>query len=336
MKEKDFQQTDENKKNPTSDAKLMVKPILITVVAVAFILALVFAIIMLIPDESVSQFLTRWEQVTESGDEEAYSEICSQDFKEEYKELYQEAKDMMSNQDIQVVIDDENIEVTPLDDTRYVIKHIPVLLTDKGIDTHKELFIRQEGTLRRKWIIESEKIHFSKETADELKQIVEDVEEAPQEEPVAVKEETPLDTQFRIRQTLEVWRNSWENKDLEAYMDCYADYADITRVTVIGGKEDRIKLTKDQLKEHIERLGKKYDKIQVIFSEPIEIKGDMAEAKASFLQEYSAWGNASEKPVYKDIGTKELQFVKHEVEWKITNENWTVYEGVPVYPESEF
>ena len=83
------------------------------------------------------------------------------------------------------------------------------------------------------------------------------------------------------------------------------------------------------------RLSKKYSRIQVDITN-LEIEGDMATAKANFLQEYTSWGRAARKPVYRDIGTKELQFVKHDVEWKITNENWTLYKGVPVYPKREY
>ena len=321
----------EKRKKLFSDAKMVVKPVLITLGVLCFLGAIVFSVILLTPKEDLSQFLAYWKEVVETGDEQAYAKICSQEFKNDHKDLYEDARDLMTGQSIKVSIDDKNITEIPIDDNHYAIKHIPVVLSKNGTKTHKELIVGRRGLLRRGWQVEREKLNFSKAEEEKLKEIV----VAKPREVSEKTDETPLDTQFRIRQTLEVWRTSWEKKDLDKYMDIYADYARITRVTVINGKEKRTKLTKSELRKHMEKLDKNYRRIQVKFSEPVEIRGDLAVAKAKFLQEYTAWGNSSKKPVYRDLGTKQLQFVKHNKEWKITDENWTVYENVPIYPKRE-
>lgn len=318
-------------KKVVSDVRLIAKPALITAAIAAGIVVIIFLALLMTRKEDVSDFLKRWEQIVESGDEEAYKEICSEEFKQKSKDSYEEIKNLISGQKIDVSVDDKDIEEIRLDDDHYVIKHIPMFLSKDNINTHEKLDIRRGGLINRRWQIAREERYFSKLAGEELKQIA----EGKPAKPLAEPGKAPLDTDFRIRQTLEVWRTAWNNKDLDGYIDCYADYADITRVTVVGGREKKIKLTKSNLRDHMARLNKKYGKIQVDITN-LEIQGDTATAKANFLQEYKAWGNSPERPVYPDLGTKELQFVKHHAEWKITNENWTVYKEVPIYPEREY
>lgn len=323
---------DEVQDRKISNPRSVVKPTIITMSVLAVVVAAVFLAIIGTREKSVSDFLMQWKKTVESGDAQAYAEICSDEFKKNFKDMYEETKELITGEGVSVSIDDENIEKVRLDDKHYVIKHIPVTLADGDIKTHQELYIKRKGLIDRGWKIDREQHGLSKETQEELKQIVQNQSAEILEEPA----ETPRDTEFRIRQTLEVWRVAWEHKDLSEYMDCYADYADITRITVASGKEEQVKLTKNELRDHMDRLNKRYNRIQVRFSEPVEVEGDTAEAKASFLQEYSSWGGSDEEPVYKDFGTKELQFVKHDTQWKITNENWTIYEGVPIYPKREY
>jgi ketosteroid isomerase-like protein len=314
-----------------SDIRLIAKPALITAVIVAGIVGIIFLALFMIREEDVSDFLKRWEQIVESGDDQAYEEICSEEFKEKSGDLYEEIKNLIAEQRIDVSVEDEDIEKIRLGNDRYVIKHIPMFLSKDNINTYEKLDVKQRGLINRRWEIAREERHFSKAASEKLEQIA----EGEPAEPFAEPDKAPLDTDFRIRQTLEVWRAAWNNKDMDGYIDCYADYADITRVTVIGGKEKRMKLTKSKLRDHMARLSKKYSRILVDITD-LEIEGDVATAKANFLQEYTSWGHSPKGPVYHDLGTKELQFVKHDVEWKITNENWTLYKDVPVYPEREY
>jgi len=314
-----------------SDIRLIAKPALITVAIVAGVVGIIFLALFMTREEDVSDFLKRWEQIVESGDDQAYEEICSEEFKEKSKDLYQEIRSLIAEQRIDVSVEDEDIEKIRLGDDRYVIRHIPMFLSKDNINTHEKLDVKKKGLINRRWEIAREERHFSKAAGEELKQIA----EGKPAEPLAEPYKTPLDTDFRIRQTLEFWRAAWNNKDLDGYIDCYADYADITRVTVVAGKEERTKLTKSKLRDHMARLNKKYSRIQVDVTD-LEVEGDIATAKANFLQEYRSWGDSSKGPLYHDLGTKELQFVKHDVEWKITNENWTLYKDVPVYPEREY
>jgi len=318
----------ERQKKFVSGIRSIAKPALITIAAVAGVVGVIFLALAISHEEDVSDFLKRWEQIMESGNTQAYAAICSKDFKEKSKDLYEEAKKLITEQGINISTEDEGIEKTRLDDSHYVIKHIPMFLSKAGVNTHEKLDIKRKGLINRKWEVDLEERHFSKAAEEELKQI------ASTAKPLTEPGKTPLDTDFRMRQVLEVWRTAWENGELDSYIDCYADYAGITRVTVVGGKENRIKLTKSELRDHMTRLYKRYAKIQVQISE-LKIEGDMAIAKANFLQEYTSWGySAAQSPVYHDFGMKELQFVKHDAEWKITNESWIIYKEVPTYPRA--
>ncbi|MDA1192779.1 MAG: hypothetical protein O3A46_13985 [Candidatus Poribacteria bacterium] len=142
----------------------------------------------------------------------------------------------------------------------------------------------------------------------------------------------PLDTEFKLKQILEVWRTSWEEKEIDAYMAWYADYAKIKRVTVVQGKEFSEELTKTELRRRMERIVERYGTIEVGVSN-VRVTGDRAVADLNFRQEYSAYTSGVEKaPVYQDIGIKTLKFVNDGGEWKIFEEDWHTYIDVPSYP----
>jgi ketosteroid isomerase-like protein len=331
----------EKTKKLISDARLIWKPALITIGVIAVLLVIILLSVSMSSREPVSKFLARWEKIVESGDQKAYDEICSKDFKEKFRNLHGEVKGMIAAQDVDVRMEDAKIEKTRVDNNYYVIDHIPVSLSRADVQTRQELDfkldVKREGLIKREWKVALAEYDFVKMEEEALEQVVASVTAAEEEianlppEP----EKAPLDTDIRVRQTLEVWRTAWNGKELDKYMDCYADYADITRVTVVDGKEQRAKLTKSELRNHIARLNKKYSKILVEITD-LEIEGDVATAEANFLQEYSSWRTSEVAPVYHDLGTKELQFVKHDVEWKIANENWTLYKEVPIYRKREY
>lgn len=143
---------------------------------------------------------------------------------------------------------------------------------------------------------------------------------------------TPLDTEFKLKQILEAWRVAWENKEIDAYMAWYADYATIRRVTVVQGREIPEVLTKEQLRSRMERLARTYTSIQVNVSN-VTVQGDYAEAGVNFLQEYTAnRSEGDERVLYQDVGIKTLRFVNENGEWKIHDEDWRSYVNVPQYP----
>ncbi|MFQ6042084.1 MAG: YybH family protein [Candidatus Poribacteria bacterium] len=154
------------------------------------------------------------------------------------------------------------------------------------------------------------------------------------EEVVTQSRSTSLDTELRIRQVLGAWLEAWEQKDLERYMNRYADYAEIIRVTVVDGKESkRVKLTKNQLRNRMKRLFKIYDEIRVDIEEQ-SLKIDetqlYAEANVEFLQEFTGIGDKGRRR-YRDYGLKHLKFINDPTGgWKIYHENWTMYPGVLV------
>jgi hypothetical protein len=143
---------------------------------------------------------------------------------------------------------------------------------------------------------------------------------------------TPLDTEFKLKQILEAWRAAWENKEIDAYMAWYADYATIRRVTVVDGREIPETLTKGQLRSRMERLARTYTNIKINISN-VTVQGDYAEAGINFLQEYTAKKpDGDEQVLYQDVGIKNLKFVNDQGEWKIHDEDWRSYVNVPQYP----
>ena len=149
--------------------------------------------------------------------------------------------------------------------------------------------------------------------------------------------ETPIDTQLKLSQILEAWRAAWERKDVDNYIKWYAEFAEITRVTVTQGKEIPETLNVGDLRRRMSRLAQQYSEIQVGIKN-VRIEGDRAEADVSFHQTYRSYRPANgssgqNAPAYSDQGRKTLKFVVDESgEWRIYHENWTTYIDVPSFP----
>ncbi len=149
---------------------------------------------------------------------------------------------------------------------------------------------------------------------------------------VSLDETPPLDTEFKLRQILESWRSAWEEKDIDAYMEWYADYATVLRVTVVNSHEIPETLTKGQLKARMKRLVKRYSRIKVDVSN-VRIRGSYAEADMRFQQDFAAWRKGGDGgPTYQDKGIKTLKFVNDDGDWRIYEESWKTYVDVPSYP----
>ena len=82
-------------KDQYSNPRSILKPALITLAIVAVVVVIVFLIMIAPGEESVPDFLKRWEKVVESGSQKAYEQICSDNFKEKSKELYEETKKLI-------------------------------------------------------------------------------------------------------------------------------------------------------------------------------------------------------------------------------------------------
>ena len=95
----------------------------------------------------------------------------------------------------------------------------------------------------------------------------------------------PIDTQLKVRQVLGKWQKAWEEKDLSTYMGIYSERAQITRVTVRGGRETSVYLTKRQLQAKMQQINNIYAEIQVSISN-LQVNGDRAVADVQFLQKF--------------------------------------------------
>ena len=109
--------------------------------------------------------------------------------------------------------------------------------------------------------------------------------------------------QAAIKQAIAIWRQAWEQKDLDRHMACYTD--DFT----VGG------LTKKAWQERKRRLNERYTTITVgVTNLTVELLSPR-EALASFDQDYHADN-------YHDWGRKTMHLVKQGESWKIRGETW--------------
>lgn len=307
-----------------------IKYIILPIGAV-FVAVILVLILMLVtydrrtPDE----FIKVWRNAVESGNEKMYESLWDESAKEKKMAHFKEAVGLMKNK-LEINLDDVEKKG---DDKRMTYSGISVKIhrDDSVAETKKRLVIARKGFSRRWKVIDEES--YIPATAPIVKKPRAKVkaEKAP---PAEMARAAPLDTELKIRQIIEDWRQAWESKDVDRYMSKYADFAEIRRVTVVNGKEYPIKLTKEELRRRMKRLWRRYSKIEVNISN-LEVKGDYATADVGFLQEYKAWIADNRKVAYQDLGTKQLKFVRDikDDSWKIISENWRIYKKVPSYPK---
>ncbi len=306
--------------------------VLIGIGSIFFILVLLFGIIASINPQSAEEFYDKWRTIVENKDnlpwyeqEQKYDELWDNQAKADSSEGYDLGKSIL----------DKEVKITP--DTlqqqnwgEYSVQGIRI--TGIQITVEKQtggeqkytstLTLKQKGIMRRLKIIGYQQEPIPPPVAEATN----DIPGTPKN----TKRTASRDTEYRIRQVLGAWLKAWEQKDLERYMDKYADYAEITRVTVKDGLDvSREKLTKRELRTHMKRIFKKYDEIQVDIEElTIDETELYAEAEVEFIQEYNAkWGRRGR---YSDKGRKQLKFMNEPTGgWKIYEENWWKYEKVP-------
>ncbi len=304
--------------------------------------------------ETIEQFAKRYQEVVESKNEQQLQKLWDPiTFRnnEEAKQQYREAiKRTRPYDKISVQTKKISHRIDPRNKKLYHIGSLPIeLFKDDQLlmRTYRDLVITQKGLRKRWYLVRDSELRdqqeFPKNTQEMLaKQTNVSATDTNsvivQEAASGLSGKSPVDTQLKIRQVLGVWQKSWQNKDVQTYMDQYADEAMITRVTVINGKEDaeqkRI-LDKKQLRQGMERLNKRYSKIEVLISN-LQINGDTAVADVGFLQTYKAYTPASgNRPAYRDFGTKTLILAIDAVDgmWKIYKESWKNYKDVPDYPK---
>ena len=292
----------------------------------------------------IEDFLAEdWKIAMESRDGDMYEDLWDKSARKEWQQEFEIAQDTVIGKQLRVHLAGIRPAMDPVDPKGFIMRQIPVIFLRDGeeVTTQHTVRVARKGWLRR-WKLVAHNITFPEPPEPVLTQALPEpgdadgkaekisggTSSAPQLSPT---DNAPLDTQLKLRQILEAWRAAWEQKNLDEYFSWYAKEADITRVSVVKGKEYPRKLRKDQLRRHMERLNRKYDKIQVTLSN-LQIVGDDAVADVNFLQEYTAWSNLTGKKLaYQDLGTKRLKFMidPGEGNWKIYAETWKIYRDVP-------
>lgn len=98
------------------------------------------------------------------------------------------------------------------------------------------------------------------------------------------------------------WKSSWENKDLDSYMETYSD------TFFFEG------MNKEQWEDYKNNLNARYQKIRVVV-ENLKIFAHHNYVVASFIQSYSS-------EYFKSRGNKRLYLVEEGESWKIIGEEW--------------
>ena len=320
--------------------------------------------------EKIESFAQRWKSAVESKDVGKYRELwdtVTLSDSKEAKQQYEEAVKRTRSYD-KIVAQVKTLvqRKDPRNPDLYQIESIPVELF-KGkqllMRTYRDLVVKRKGPRKRWYLVRDQEQRDQQEFPQSSQEMMVGTEAegttTTTEEssltgsgktsgtgteqtaiigkaPSGISSSTPVDTQLKIKQVLGAWQGSWQNEDIQTYMAQYAEEARITRVTVIDGKEVRRKiLNKARLRQGMERLNKRYSKIEVLISN-LQINGDTAVADVGFLQTYQAFTPASgNRPAYRDFGTKSLVLAvdAKNGRWKIYKESWKNYKDVPEFPK---
>ena len=320
--------------------------------------------------EKIESFAQRWKSAVESKDVGKYRELwdtVTLSDSKEAKQQYEEAVKRTRSYD-KIVAQVKTLvqRKDPRNPDLYQIESIPVeLFKEKQLlmRTYRDLVVKRKGPRKRWYLVRDQEQRDQQEFPQSSQEMMVGTEAEGTtttteessltgsgktsgtgteqtaiigEAPSGISSSTPVDTQLKIKQVLGAWQGSWQNEDIQTYMAQYAEEARITRVTVIDGKEVRRKiLNKARLRQGMERLNKRYSKIEVLISN-LQINGDTAVADVGFLQTYQAFTPASgNRPAYRDFGTKSLVLAVEAKNgrWKIYKESWKNYKDVPEFPK---
>ena len=323
----------------------------IVIIVVVGILYVLYLGLKAVENEPIEAFIAQWQQAVESKDMAKYRALWDSDAIRANRENYERALKFVTREGVEANTTNVHPTKTPENRNRYQVKNIPLVFgEDDKIPLYRHLTIEKKG-LRRQWkLINDEMTSEDLLVVDSGKQPdssssvpvprVAPIVETPTqqiEEPdtLAPFEGTaPLDTKLKVSQILFAWQEAWQSKDLGTYMSMYADEAEITRVSVRNGQEYPTTLTKNELRDNMKKLNRKYSQIEVLISN-VKINGDTAVADVGFLQKFSATAASGNRPSYSDYGTKNLILMVDPTNglWRIYSERWKLYKDVPEYPK---
>jgi ketosteroid isomerase-like protein len=285
----------------------------------------------------VGPLVIAWKSALEAQNVQTYTDLWDKSARKKRASSFRHATQLMSQTHI-VEIQYATYNPVPTQKNRYVVDGIRVTLQDgeEIIETHnRTLTIEKKGFFRRKWRLINDQIgEISGAMALQRAEQVSTNTVSGEESGGTFDGNAPIDTHLKVRQILGKWQEAWEGKDLDTYMSTYSDKALITRVTVRGGKESEVYLTKKDLRTKMKRLNSMYSDIQVGISN-LQINGDRAVADVTFLQKFTGTPASGTRPAYSDIGTKKLNLMVDPTDghWRIYAETWKRYENVPDYPK---
>ena len=289
------------------------------------------------PNSPVVPVVRNWKNALESQDVKMYTDLWDKSSRKKRASSFRRATELLSQTHV-VNLQGATYTPVPRQKNRHIVDNISVTLQngDSVIETHiRTLTIDKKGFFRRKWKIINDQI-------GEMSDAITLAPEVPAETDTVSSEtatgafdgNAPLDTQLKVRQVLGKWQKAWEDKDLSTYMSIYSERAQITRVTVRGGAETSVYLTKGQLRTKMKKLNDMYAEIQVSISNP-QVNGDRAVADVQFLQKFTGTRASGSRPAYSDYGTKKLNLMVDPTDghWRIYAETWSRYEDVPEFPK---
>ena len=285
----------------------------------------------------VAPLVLAWKAALETQNVKTYTDLWDKSARKKRASSFRRATDLLS-QTHTVDLQYATYSPVPTQRNRHLVDGIRVTLQSGSevIETHiRTLTIEKKGFFRRKWKLINDQVG---EISDAIALATTESESANAMSSNAsggiFDGNAPLDTQLKVSQVLGKWQAAWEGKDLNTYMSTYSDKALVTRVTVRGGKETKIYLTKKQLRSKMKKLNTMYADIQVAISN-LQINGDRATADVTFLQKFTGTPASGTRPAYSDIGTKELDLMVDPADghWRIYAETWSLYENVPEFPK---
>ena len=288
------------------------------------------------PKSPVVPLVKAWKTALEIQNLKAYTNLWDKSARKKRASSFARAKDLMSQTHV-VDLAGASYTAVPRHKNRHVVDNIQVTLQNGGdtIEAHiRTLTIEKKGFFRRKWKLINDQINVMSD-AIALAPDVPAVDTVSGEASGGTFDgNAPLDTHLKVRQVLGKWQAAWEEKDLGTYMSIYSEEAQITRVSVRGGKETSVYLTKGQLRAKMKKLNTMYAEIQVSISN-LQVNGDRAVADVKFLQKFTGTPASGSRPAYSDYGTKKLNLMVDPTDghWRIYSETWSRYEDVPDFPK---
>ena len=290
------------------------------------------------PNSPVVPVVLSWKGALESQDVKMYTDLWDKSSRKKRASSFRRAVELLSQNHI-VNLAGATYTPVPRQKNRHIVDNINVTLQsgDSIIETHiRTLTIEKKGFFRRRWKVINDQIG---QVASDAIALAPDVPAgvdtvSGEESGGAFEGNAPLDTHLKVRQVLGKWQKAWEDKDLRTYMGIYSDRAQITRVTVRGGRETSVYLTKGQLRTKMQQLNNIYAEIQVSISN-LQVNGDRAVADVQFLQKFTGTRASGSRPAYSDYGTKRLNLMVDPTDghWRIYSETWSRYEDVPDFPK---